>query len=148
MDAENITALATVGTLVVAIIGLIVAGRRFYTQNRLDFYEKYTKRCSDIMAKLPLASFMNMNATFISREEFANFQKNFILYFDLCSEEYYLAQNGYIDQKVWNEWREGMAGFFNRDVNNVLLQEIVIRYKDAYPDFIDFLKYELQIKNL
>lgn len=30
------------------------------------------------------------------------------VYFDLCSEEFYLYKDGLIDKRVWNEWEEGI----------------------------------------
>ena len=29
-------------------------------------------------------------------------------YFDLCSEEYDLWQAGYIEERIWNNWKEGI----------------------------------------
>ena len=30
------------------------------------------------------------------------------LYFDLCSEEYHLHENGLVPDDVWDNWKEGM----------------------------------------
>lgn len=140
-------------TLITAIIGLVVAGIHFYRQNRLTFYEKYTDRNMEIMKNMPSCVLYNGNKELEKEkkedeDKYEKFKVNVFLYFDLCSEEYYLHQNKYIEEKVWNDWKEGMAGFFNRLSVNKQLQEIVKEHKEAYPDFIDFLKYELQIKNL
>jgi hypothetical protein len=35
-------------------------------------------------------------------------------YFDLCSEEYFLYQNGYINETVWQEWRSGIKAAFEK----------------------------------
>lgn len=34
-------------------------------------------------------------------------------YFNLCAEEFLFHEAGYIDDKVWNAWRKGMAIFFS-----------------------------------
>lgn len=105
----------------------------------------------EIMKNMPSCVLYNRNKELEKKEDedkYEKFKVNVFLYFDLCSEEYYLHQNKYIEEKVWNDWKEGMAGFFNRLSVNKQLHEIVKEHKDAYPDFIDFLKYELQIKNL
>lgn len=138
----------------VAIIGLIIAAIHFYRQNRLTFYAQYTKRNMEIMKEMPSCVLykedkkLEDNKKKEDEDKYEKFKVNVFLYFDLCSEEYYLHRNKYIEEKVWNDWKEGMADFFNRLSVNKQLQEIVKEHKDAYPDFIDFLKYELQIKNL
>ena len=35
-------------------------------------------------------------------------------YLNLCSEEYLFYEAGYIDQEVWESWREGMEDVFRR----------------------------------
>jgi len=144
MEHDTITAIAGIGTFLVALIGLIVAGRRFYRQNSLTLYATYTKRCAEIMNEMPVEILYNEN----SIGDYEKFKKCIFLYFDLCSEEYFLYQQGHIESYVWNEWKEGMKAFFEKVSVNTQLLVIKDKYKDAYPDFIDFLKYELQIKNL
>jgi hypothetical protein len=34
-------------------------------------------------------------------------------YFNLCAEEYFFYQAGYIDHKVWESWKKGMSLFFD-----------------------------------
>jgi hypothetical protein len=40
-------------------------------------------------------------------------QKHLFTYFNLCAEEYFFYQAGYIDQSVWESWSRGMQVFFN-----------------------------------
>ncbi|GEM_PF-6498852 len=148
MELDMILAIAEIGTLFVTIIGLIVAGRQFYQQHRLSFYEHYTERNMMIMDEMPSFVLYKKDKVTLSKEDEEKWRVSIFLYFDLCSEEYYLHQTKYIEDKVWNDWKDGMADFFNRDGVNEILQEIVEQYRESYRDFIDFLKYELQIKNL
>jgi hypothetical protein len=49
-----------------------------------------------------------------SRVELKPDEKNTLFdYFNLCAEEHFFKQSGYIDETVWNAWRHGMAFFFN-----------------------------------
>lgn len=152
----NLDTIIELCSVLVTIIGLVVAGIHFYRQNRLTFYAQYTERNMEIMKDMPSCVLYEKDKELEDNEtkkkenedKYENFKVNVFLYFDLCSEEYYLHKNKYIEEKVWNDWKDGMADFFNRLSVNKQLQEIVKEHKDAYPDFIDFLKYELQIKNL
>ena len=130
------------------IITIIISARQFYKQNRLNFYEQYTERNMQIMKEMPTYILYKNDNDKIEDDNKEYFRKNVFLYFDLCSEEYYLSQTGNLDEQVWNDWKDGMKDFFERRLVNEQLQEIVIIYNDAYSDFIDFLKYELLIKNI
>lgn len=36
------------------------------------------------------------------------------VYFDLCSEEYFLHIKGHLDNEAWNEWEKGMEDAFKK----------------------------------
>ncbi len=72
------------------------------TQSRNDFYAEYTRRYQDIILAMPDAVFEGT-----AKAEGATL-KYMQLYFDLCSEEYHLHQNGLVPDNVWDNWKEGM----------------------------------------
>ena len=41
-----------------------------------------------------------------------NEKEHLFTYFNLCAEEYFFYQSGYIDRRVWESWRRGMKFFF------------------------------------
>ena len=59
------------------------------------------------------------------------------LYFDLCSEEYYLHEKGYIPQKVWNLWTEGMQMIVNNKDFLIAWKICSQYYNDDFCHFID-----------
>lgn len=71
------------------------------TQSRNDFYAEYTRRYQDIILAMPDAVFEGT-----AKAEGATL-KYMQLYFDLCSEEYHLHQNGLVPDNVWDNWKEG-----------------------------------------
>lgn len=144
---SNLDTIIELCSVFVAIIGLVIAAIHFYRQNRLTFYAKYTQRNMEIMKNMPCCVLYHEDCA-EEDIDLEAFRVQVFLYFDLCSEEYYLHQHKYIEEKVWNDWKDGMKDFFNRSLVNKQLQDITIAYKESYPDFIDFLKYELQIKKL
>jgi len=70
--------------------------------SRETFFAEYTKRYHDIILAMPDDVFLGT-----AKAEGATL-KYMQLYFDLCSEEYYLHQTGHIPEDVWNKWKDGM----------------------------------------
>ena len=61
-----------------------------------QFFAEYTRRYQELRVKWPNALKEQVDATFYE------------LYFDLCSEEYYLHTKGAIAEDVWKLWEEGI----------------------------------------
>lgn len=71
-------------------------------QNKRSIYAEYTKRYQDIILAMP-------DNVFNGTEEVNSITLKYTqLYFDLCSEEYYLYRAGQIPKDIWNNWKEGM----------------------------------------
>ena len=60
-------------------------------------------------------------------------QRVFVDYFNLCAEEFLFYEAGYIDERVWNAWYNGMKQF-GRDmrISEIWKQEI---HTDSYYGF-------------
>ena len=63
----------------------------------------YTRRYQEIILAMP-ASLTNSNA----RSTDPDIMRHMRLYFDLCSEEFYLHDKGYFPEEIWNFWVAGM----------------------------------------
>jgi hypothetical protein len=86
-----------------------------YEQTRLSFYSEYTKRFQEIILQFP----ENVSDESFSYEELDAETRGRTLrymkvYFDLCSEEFYLYRKGHLDKDAWEEWEEGMDSLFKR----------------------------------
>lgn len=84
-------------------------------QIKHNFFSEYTKRYQEIIWHLP----ENIYDDSFSYEDLDEEKRDTIMrcmrvYFDLCSEELFLHQNKYIDEKVWKEWEDGMDSIFKR----------------------------------
>jgi hypothetical protein len=57
-------------------------------------------------------------------------------YFNLCAEEYFFYQAGYIDYSVWESWKKGMRVFFGHPTIRELwkLDSKANSYYDFSPD--------------
>ena len=125
-----------------AIIGLIITMlynrkqlRLFNQQLKLSFFADYTKRYQEIMLNLPL----NLHAVDFDFDILPDDVKDKTLrymrsYFDLCSEEYDLWQAGYIEERIWNNWKEGIEYAFSQKAYRIAWN-LIRPDKFYFPDF-------------
>ncbi len=126
-------------TLVVAATTGFVQIRQIYKQMRLASLADYTKRYQDILLSLPSTYFTeSFSFDRLSDEEREDIPKRMRVYFDLCSEEYFLHREGYIPAAVWKEWEQGI-------LSNLGLKHVQFEWTDAssrtdiYGEFKKFL---------
>ena len=78
-------------------------------QNRFALFAEYTRRYQDLILRMPeticLGEFKHTDMEAV---------KYMRLYFDLCSEEYWLHQEELIPEKTWEIWMEGMQTTLNQ----------------------------------
>ena len=104
------------------------------TQSRNDFYAEYTRRYQEIILAMPDEVFEGT-----AKAEGATL-KYMQLYFDLCSEEYHLHQNGLVPDNVWNNWKEGME----ISTRVELYKKAWNKLKDSYnQDFYFFMERDV-----
>lgn len=76
--------------------------KRDLHQRRIMFFSEYTRRYQDILINMP-------QNVYVNKERIDERTKTFMrLYFNLCSEEYYLWKNQLISDAIWNMWKAGM----------------------------------------
>lgn len=98
------------GLLIVAIVSIFVTQQRDAKQRKLQIFAEYTRRYQDIFMNMP-DDIYNGTAKIDTRT------KRFMrLYFDLCSEEYHLWQDGTVPDNVWQLWLEGMQIACNHQI--------------------------------
>jgi hypothetical protein len=134
LESWSIADITAVALAIVTIVGVIVALISLIHQikaekkvEELTAFAEYTKRYQEIMLNLP-EDLNDSDATLTTT------QKRYLwAYLDLCSEEYFLYQKGYINKTVWNEWKAG--------IKEALKQTAIVDYwqqkmeKSSYTDF-------------
>lgn len=109
--------------LLVSIYSAVVSYMTEQRQTQLSFFSEYTKRYQDIMLHL------------YSNNE--NNSQYYRLYFDLCSEEYYLYTHKYLPKDIWKMWVDGMKLEFKlRDMHTAWISNS--QYYDK--DFCVFMR--------
>ena len=98
-----IAILSLVGTSVFAIITLRSEAAENRKLHKLTIFSEYTKRYNDIMYKMPEEFFASEARLTIETHQYAR------LYFNLCSEEFYLNEHGLIDEEIWSNWDDGIT---------------------------------------
>ena len=136
----------------VAIVGVIIAIWTFKNEikkqteeskrqreiSQLTFFADYTKRYQEIILHLP----EDMNdVTILDDKETKRYLR---VYFDLCSEEYFLYKKGHLNEEVWEEWEEGMKSAFRKKAILKYWQE----RKTSYYKFNAFVETEIILKTL
>ena len=76
-------------------------------QFQFQFFAEYTKRYQDLMLSMP----KDLDTSSIFNKDVDTYMR---LYFDLCSEEYYLHSQGVIDDFIWGLWTEGIKTEMNK----------------------------------
>ena len=102
--------------------------------NSLLFAE-YTRRYQEIIVLMPDSVY-----TGDAKSTDPNVMKFMSLYFDLCSEEFHLRQEGFIPDKVWENWVEGMRLTVKRPIYQTSWT-ILSQYYNQ--DFLKFMNHEI-----
>lgn len=99
-------------------------------QYKLQFFAEYTKRYQDLILHMP----KDIDDRPLNDKEAETFMR---LYFDLCSEEYYLYKHDGIDEEVWGLWVDGMKTAMSRIKFREFWKELHSHYDDK--DFVNFM---------
>lgn len=94
--------LIQLGILFVAIAAIVFSQWSDRKQRKLEMYAEYTRRYEDLFRNMPDDIY---NGTTVIDDRT---KKHMRFYFNLCNEEYHLWQDGFIKEKVWELWVEGM----------------------------------------
>jgi len=115
LSVQHLIALAT------AIIALIhflykqhIEETRLFHELFVDFNRRYEHLNDRLNEMLDVAE-----ERLLSSDE----KQTLYDYFNLCAEEYLFYNAGYIDQKVWEAWRNGMKTFLRVEKIRSLLRE-------------------------
>lgn len=134
----------------ITILVLLCLHRRQYNQmerqlqnqnNQLkqNFFAEYTKRYQEIILHFPEnineSSFLYEN---LKGKRIQNQTMRYMrVYFDLCSEEFFLYKHGHLDPEVWKEWEAGMKFAFKKPAFKIAWNKIA-RDTGYYTEFERF----------
>lgn len=97
----QISDIIAIFALIVSSVSLVVSWHTSNRHSRLSVFSEYTRRYQDIVLRL--------------YSDPSNKEVYHKLYFDLCSEEYYLRKQ--LPHGIWNNWEQGMKRMMeNEDI--------------------------------
>lgn len=136
-----------VAGLIVIIIYNIIQVKSLKKQLKINSFSDYTKRYQEILLNLPL----NINSENFDIEKLdPKIKEKTLLYIkayaDLCSEEYYLWQEGYLDDKVWEEWESGIKFTFSKPAFKQAWK-IIDPDSKFYTDFYKWINENIDLNN-
>lgn len=132
--------------IIITLIGVIISIYQFREQQKLNLFSEYTKRYQEIMMKMPEICFQEeFDYTKLDDKNKDQTIKAMRLYFDLCSEEYFLYLKNKIDQEVWLEWKSGMTYMLNKPAFQIVWE--IINFQSGYYEDFSKLVDELKIKS-
>jgi hypothetical protein len=144
----NISDLISLLTIIVAVVIGLIEIRQMLKQIRLGSFAEYTKRYQEIILKFPSNYFAD-DFSFVGvsddvREEIRRVVR---AYFDLCSEEYFLHEKGYIPDEVWKEWATGIVHNFS--LGHIYADwELVSTMPGMYGQFSEYIQVNVSNKSV
>ena len=106
---------------IAAIVAIIVAHKNNKRQMQISMFAEFTRRYQEIMLHIRKG------------EDTKYYQA---LYIDLCSEEFFIHNAGYLPKGVWKIWREGMTHEIN-DAYIDIWQDDKNNYNDDFQIFFN-----------
>ncbi len=104
MTMQTILQFATPVSVVLGFVGLIITVNNYRKQLNVQILMKYTERYERILDGFPEDG---LDARFDSEAlppESRALTLCILKYLNLCSEEFYLWKNGYLETKIWRIW--------------------------------------------
>lgn len=117
-------------TAIVSCIAIVNTRKMAKKQYQFQFFAEYTKRYQDLILQMP----DNLDTSSIDNKNVDTFMR---LYFNLCSEEYYLHSKGVIDEKVWGLWVDGIRTAMSKQQYKASWKSLGTYYDDE--NFVHFM---------
>ncbi|MDE5566955.1 MAG: hypothetical protein K2J12_00800 [Muribaculaceae bacterium] len=127
-----LTLILSVISIGVSIYAFVNSFRQKNEHHKTLLFCDYTRRYQDIILAMP-DSLYKGDATVSDMEIIRHMR----LYFDLCSEEYYLRQKGYIPDDIWKFWVDGMRLKFKDKVYHDAWLTLENDYNIKFRSFIN-----------
>lgn len=138
----------SVVSLLISVAFLWFTVSSFKKQLQLNFFADYTKRYQEIILNFPESiNAKNFQIDNLDAEIKNKTLRYMRVYFDLCSEEYYLWTKRKIDNDTWKEWESGIKFAFSKPAFKQAW-EVVQLDTNYYEEFAKFVNSAISSKNI
>ena len=134
--ADWIAVVGIVISLATLLVSIILQLRMLNRQIRQANFSELTRRYHEIFLPIPVA--FDVTAKLDDQSERDKLLQHLRAYFNLCSEEYHLYREGFVDTKVWRIWERNFQLAFQRPI--VREAWAVVRKQSCYDEgFLEFM---------
>lgn len=131
----------TAASVLVAALAICVGLRGVKKQMFVAVFNQYTQRYANIMDGLPAGT--RDPKSKITLEDLDEKKRQEVLrvgrrYFNLCSEEMWLAQKGHLDQTTWGIWETGIRQTMRLQSMSDAWEELESEY-EYFGEFHEFM---------
>jgi hypothetical protein len=142
MTLQLVLQTATPVSVIVGFVSLIYTINNYRRQATMQVLMKYTERYEHILDQLPQDALeARFDATVLPPQS-AQLKLCVLKYLNLCSEEYYLREHGYLAKSVWRIWE----GDLRRIIGSPLCQREWLPLRTEFVSHPDFLEYVERIQ--
>ncbi|MFZ0307966.1 MAG: hypothetical protein WAL89_07320 [Candidatus Sulfotelmatobacter sp.] len=133
---------ATLVTVIVGFLGLISTISNYRRQATMQVLMKYTERYERILDQFPQDALEARFDAKVLPPESPQLTLCVLKYLNLCSEEFYLKEHGYLAESVWRIWE----GDLKRIIGSPLWQREWLSLRSEFVSHPDFLEYVQRIQ--
>ncbi len=135
--------IATLISVVVGFLGLIIAMNNYRRQMNVQILMKYTERYEHILDQFPADALSARFDTKILPPESPKLRLCVLKYLNLCSEEFYLTNHGYLSKSLWRIWEADLK----RITGSPLLQREWPTLRAEFLSHHEFLEYVERVQH-
>ncbi|HRI59499.1 MAG TPA: hypothetical protein PK228_07240 [Saprospiraceae bacterium] len=137
---EQASNIATAVGLIFTALGLFLNWWENRRNHRLTFFAEYTKRYQEIMIALPFEAFKkDFDVTKLNEVSQKKILAQMLAYFSLCSEEYDLKNEGFVKDRIWNNWAEGITANLQKPAFQWGWEQVKNEFI-FFPDFLEWVE--------
>ena len=139
IDFNTFVGIGSLLATIIAATSVIIGIRVYKRQMNAQVFIEYTKRYEEVLSSFPKeAQEVRLDLTGDPPETSKEITQAVLRYLNLCSEEYYLCDEGYLSKKIWRIWEAELK----RTIQSPLLKREWIDLKkefESYPEFSDYI---------
>jgi hypothetical protein len=139
MDLEFAIQMGTLISAIAGILTLFIGIRIYKRQTNTQIFLEYTKRYNEIMESFPPeARPARLSLEDKMPDQSEGLSISILRYLNLCSEEYYLCERGYLSKELWGIWEDELK----RTLNSPLFVREWEGLRNeflSYPEFLEFV---------
>lgn len=144
MSIDFIIQIGTLGSIIIGVIAFlwgVIWGVTSYTrQMTAQVFLEYTKRYDEIMQSFPPDAWVaRPNIESVLPNASPELSISVLRYLNLCSEEYYLCQRGYLSKEIWGIWEAELKRTLRTPLFRREWQELCGEF-EAYPAFRSYVE--------